>query len=109
MCEQFLIQSVHTPINLYDGILYRPALTLFRHVYSQRAIYHAMLTNKIQEWDITRFADELHAYFMQYVRVSPNGGPNLNYELCNYVETFRYLTCLIFRKKKNKTEKTDLF
>lgn len=89
------------PTALFDGLTYLPALNLFRHVYEQRSLYHALLAGQIEGWDNQRFATECGVLFSDLVRVHPHDYPSLNYPLYNYVETFRYINFITFWDAEN--------
>lgn len=89
------------PNKLFDGAIYLPALNLYRHVYEQRSLYHALLAGKIDAWDNNRFALECGRYFEELVRVHSTEYPNFNYSLYNYVETFWYINYISYWDMQN--------
>lgn len=89
------------PVSLFDGVIYLPALNLFRHVYEYRNLYHALLAGKIEDWDNNRFALECGKYFEKLVRIHSPEYSQFNYSLYNYAETFRYINYIAYWDMQN--------
>ena len=85
---------------LFDGDMYLPSLNLYKHVYKQKDLYHALITNKVPSWNLPLFCDKCDYYFKNNIRMPINEiTPELNLEFYQYVKTFQYLSFIMYWDK----------
>lgn len=87
--------------DLFDGMIYRPILALFQHVYEHRPFYHVLFAGKISNWDFERFASECNTYFLQTIKVSCPQFPNMNLDIYYYIETLRFINFIMYWDRKD--------
>lgn len=87
---------------LFHSDMYLPALELYKHVYTQRDFYRALIRNKVPTWSLPLFCDECNYYFKNNIHMAIQSiTPDLNLDFYQYTKTFQYISFILYWDKSD--------